>query len=400
MPQIEALVFDGLSDTGQVRTNNEDTFIIPSDDDPRTQQLGYLFAVADGMGGYGGGQDASQTTLHTLYEQFYATPADRPAPDGLRNAVQAANMAVRRLSMEPGRDSRMGTTLVAVLVYREGVLITHVGDSRAYLVRSGHIVQLTADHSLVQEKVDAGLLNAEQARDFPGKNVLTRSVGSEQTAQADYRLLDDVQPDDVLVLCSDGLTNMVEDHEIGQVAAQQHPEAATRALVQLANDRGGPDNITVVIIRFVAPPGAEQGTPPPAQAAPAPTQEAPTPPAPTDGPVDTRARTEPLSPPAQSAPTQAATVSAPVQEAPVPAAPAAASTVDTTAPTEPLTPPGAPAAVAPGPVEPVAPTEPLAQPDAAPDAANQLNWMLLVVAGLLLLALIIIIVVLVVLGTR
>jgi protein phosphatase len=396
MPQIGPLVFDGLSDTGQVRTNNEDSFIIPSGDDPRMQQLGYLFAVADGMGGYGGGQDASQATLHTLHQQFYATPADRPAPDGLRDAVQAANMAVRRLSMEPGRDSRMGTTLVAVLVYREGVLITHVGDSRAYLVRDGQIVQLTADHSLVQEKVDAGLLNAEQARDFPGKNVLTRSVGSENTAQADYRELTDVQPDDVLVLCSDGLTNMVEDSEICQFAAQQHPEAATSALVQLANERGGPDNITVVIIRFAAPPGAEQGPPPPAQEAPTPAQETPAPLAPASAaPVDTRARTEPLASTMHAAPTGATTVSAPAQEAP-----AAASTVDTTAPTEPLTPPAAPAAAAPGPVEPVAPTEPLAQPDAAPDAANQLNWMLLVVAGLLLLALIIMIVVLVVLGTR
>lgn len=263
MPQLGSLAIGWQTDPGQLREQNEDACISPSSADPRMQQWGYLFAVADGMGGYGGGQDASYASLQALYEQFYTSSA----PDiqgALCQAMQSANMAVRRLSMQPSHDARMGTTLVALVLNQTTALIAHVGDSRAYHIRRGAIVQLTADHSLVQEQVQAGLLSVEQGRSQPGKNVLTRSVGSTSIVQADYSMLSDLAPGDVFVLCSDGLTNQVLDEEIAHIASVMPPEEAAQALVRLANERGGPDNITALLVRIdklpvVVPtqPGAE-----------------------------------------------------------------------------------------------------------------------------------------------
>jgi protein phosphatase len=201
------------------------------------------------MGGYGGGQEASRTSLQALYEQFYTSPATE-IQEALCQAMQSANMAVRRLSMQPSHDARMGTTLVTLVLNHATALIAHVGDSRAYHIRRGIITQLTADHSVVQEKVQAGLLSVEQSRLQPGKNVLTRSVGSTSIVQADYTMVSDLAPGDVFVLCSDGLTNQVLDEEIAHIVSMMPPESAAQALVQLANERGGPDNITVLLVRI------------------------------------------------------------------------------------------------------------------------------------------------------
>ncbi len=261
MQQLGSLSAGWQTHPGQVREQNEDACISPSETEQAVYQRGYLFAVADGMGGYSGGQDASTVALQTLYEQFY-TAAATDVQSVLGQAVQAANMAVRRMSMQPGQDTRMGTTLVAVVFHQHIALVAHVGDSRAYQVRQGTITQMTVDHSVVQERVLAGELSAEQARAFPGKNVLTRSLGSKSTVQADYAILSDLAPNDIFVLCSDGLSNQVTDAEIAQVVSQMQPDEAAQTLTSLANERGGPDNITVIVVQINALPFQVNGSMP------------------------------------------------------------------------------------------------------------------------------------------
>lgn len=221
---------------GRARDNNEDACRLPDADPALLQQRGYLFALADGIGGYGGGRDASLTTLTTLYEQFYGTPTST-----LQHAIQMANMAVRRLSMQPGRDTRMGSTLVAALFEHQHIVVAHVGDSRAYLVHQGDIQQVTTDHVRLK-----GAANTPLQEKF----VITRSIGSESTTEPDFTTLPHTQPHDAIVLCSDGLSNLVEAFEIAHAVTTHTPDTAARMLVAMANERGGFDNITVVIMRI------------------------------------------------------------------------------------------------------------------------------------------------------
>lgn len=263
MPQFGSLHVAWLTHPGQVREQNEDHCMLPNVDEALLQSRGYLFAIADGMGGYGGGQDASRVSLETLYETFYG-----PDAPSLASAVQSANMAVRRLSMQAGRDPRMGTTLAAVLLYNHSAVVAHVGDSRVYLIRQGVIEQITRDHSLLQEQLQAGLIAPEQVASFRKKNVITRSMGQHSVVQADFTTIAEIQPDDILLLCSDGLTNLVSDEEIAHMAIHTVPEQAVQALVNLANERGGPDNITVEIIRFRGASASSLPAPDPNQAGP------------------------------------------------------------------------------------------------------------------------------------
>jgi protein phosphatase len=166
----------------------------------------------------------------------------------LSDAIQSANIAVRRLSMQAGRDPRLGTTLAAVLLSDHSAIIAHVGDSRVYLIRQGSIEQVTRDHSLLQEQLQTGMITPDQVDSFAKKNVITRSMGQHNVVQADFTTISEMQPDDILLLCSDGLTNMVKDEEIAHIACHNQPEQAVHMLVNLANERGGPDNITVEII--------------------------------------------------------------------------------------------------------------------------------------------------------
>lgn len=261
MPQIGPLQAGWKSDTGHLREHNEDAYLVPNMQDSRIAARGYLFAVADGMGGYGGGQEASSASLHTLYQHYYtATTSHETA---LERAIQAANMEVRRRSLAPNRDVRMGTTLVAALFYEQHILVAHIGDSRAYMLRQGDMQQITHDHSNVQEQVAAGLLSPAAARTATGKHVLTRSLGSAPAAHADYTPVSGLHVGDILLLCTDGVTNLVADHELAHILLHLHPEAAAERLVELANERGGSDNSTVQVIRidalpFVAPPETAQ----------------------------------------------------------------------------------------------------------------------------------------------
>lgn len=244
----------GQTDVGKKREHNEDSFL-------ENEELG-LFAVADGMGGHAGGGIASRLAVEVLERNIVARkaagdgpfesnePLERsPLAEVLRNAVEEANTSIFRHALRDPALAGMGTTLTALLLHREHAFFGHVGDSRAYLIRDGVIDQITEDHSMVQEQVRAGLLTEDEARTSRFKNVITRSVGFEERVHVDVMAVAS-EPGDTFVLCSDGLTSFVEDSEIAeQVARWPIPEVPEK-LIDLANERGGEDNITVVVVRI------------------------------------------------------------------------------------------------------------------------------------------------------
>ncbi len=225
------------TDVGRVRDHNEDS-VWPTTDGSTAEML--AVAVADGMGGHAGGEVASATALDTAM-----TVSGEPTM-----RILAANLAVVDAARQRPRLTGMGTTLTLALLDPDGDLdIGHVGDSRAYLLRDGTLQQLTRDHSYVADLIAAGKLTPEEAESHPYRSVLTRAVGLDPTVEVDsYGLI--LQFGDRILLCSDGLTSMVSDGPLSEILDRQgSPPAMTAdALVTAANDAGGIDNITVVII--------------------------------------------------------------------------------------------------------------------------------------------------------
>lgn len=235
----------GCSDVGLRRRNNEDAFAV-------VPELG-LCVLADGMGGHTAGQVASRLAVEAV-EQAIRMLEEGPASlsEKLRYALSAANRSVHGTSQERPDCAGMGTTLVALLADGQRAALAHVGDSRAYLVRRGRIRPLTDDHSIVGELLRRREITLDDAREHPHRHVLTRAVGVRASVEPD---LAEITPadGDLFVLCSDGLTNHVEDQEIPKVLAEEEDlEKAAQALVDMANQRGGEDNITVVVARFEA----------------------------------------------------------------------------------------------------------------------------------------------------
>jgi PPM family protein phosphatase len=226
------------TDVGRVREGNEDAFLA---EDP-------LFAVADGMGGHQGGEVASQLALETL-----GRISGQPTPDGdaapqLAETVREANQAVLdKASSDPGLAG-MGTTLTAVLAARDRIFLAHAGDSRAYLLRDGELSRLTKDHTVVERLVDQGRLTSEEAAIHPQRSIVTNALGVDRDIQVD-EAAHEVQAGDRLLLCSDGLTGMVSEDDILRVLTDERdPQAAADALVAAANEAGGQDNITAVVV--------------------------------------------------------------------------------------------------------------------------------------------------------
>lgn len=243
-----------ITDTGQVRPNNEDAFghFEPANGEEQRAK-GYLFVVADGMGGHRGGEIASSLAVKTIQSAYFADDgADRAA--ALGSALIEAN---RRILEEASADPElagMGTTCTAMAARDGFAYFVHVGDSRAYVMREGEMVQLTQDHSLVGEMVRSGILTDEDARNHPKRNVITRSLGVQNTVVADTPFSPfKLERNDVFVLCSDGLTSVVADTEIGVVVATNPPKTACEMLVEMANQSGGKDNITIVVVRVDEP---------------------------------------------------------------------------------------------------------------------------------------------------
>jgi serine/threonine protein phosphatase PrpC len=233
-----------VTDVGRVRQQNEDAWLsIP--------ETG-LFAVADGMGGHAAGEVASQLAVETIAEELGASApatADAARSELERAVVAAARRIHDQASRSPERRG-MGTTVTALWLLPAGrAALAHVGDSRAYRFRGGTLQRLTHDHTWVQEQVDRGILTREDARVHPASAMLTRALGTDPGVEPDL-LEFDWRPGDLFLLCSDGLTGPVDDEEIEEkLRASGDPEEAATSLVALANRRGGPDNVTVLLAR-------------------------------------------------------------------------------------------------------------------------------------------------------
>ncbi len=253
MPSVEAF---GLTDVGKKRKHNEDAFALDLNDG--------LFIVADGMGGHAAGEVAARITVETIGEFIAATRQKEEATwpfkynhalhfnsNRLAIAIEKANERVMAAVAAQPWLKGMGTTVVAGLLNEKVLSLAHVGDSRAYLFRDGSLRRLTDDHSWVHEQVAAGILTEDEAKSHPLKNVVTRALGGGASVSPDLQELS-FSAGDRYLLCSDGLTTMLSDEEIEQaVADHEDPQELCRALVDVANEKGGVDNITVVIARVL-----------------------------------------------------------------------------------------------------------------------------------------------------
>lgn len=246
------------SDVGLKRKNNEDSCLLCIPEDAALAgRRGFLFAVADGMGGASAGEFASRMALRHTVAAYYKSDA-RHTPDALRAAVEDANLKVFEESEINPLLSGMGTTISVLVILGEWAYIAHVGDSRVYLLRNGGpLCQVTHDHSLVAEQMRCGLLTEEEARNHSLKNLITRAIGIKSEVKVDLYAVH-VQKGDHFVMCSDGLSNMVKDEDIGLAMHKSDLCDAGRVLVETALDEGGSDNITAALLNVIdRPPKSE-----------------------------------------------------------------------------------------------------------------------------------------------
>lgn len=239
--------YASLSDVGFRRRNNQDACTVMLSPDAETFQLrGHLFIVADGMGGHAVGELASKIAVDTIPHAYFKNRTD-DIPTALNAAILDANTAVHEKGSQNLDFNRMGTTCVALTLGPKGAVAGHVGDSRLYRIRREQIDQLTFDHSLEWELIRHGRLKPNDQLLPEIKHVITRSIGPESEVEPEVDGPFPIWPGDTFLLCSDGLTGLVKDAEIGAIVKHLPPSDACRLLVNLANQRGGPDNITVII---------------------------------------------------------------------------------------------------------------------------------------------------------
>jgi protein phosphatase len=249
---MKLLSFGG-TDTGRSRPQNEDAFLV-------YDAVG-LYAVADGIGGHEGGEIASRIAIDALFEVVPDMLSDkgRTPPAGfsaqagqelsaLRYALYLANRRIRASGERGPAFARMGTTLTALLFTKGSAFLAHIGDSRAYRLRNGKLEQMTKDHSVVAEQVRAGTLRPEQARMSSYRHVITRALGIEDAIAPEEAILP-LQRNDIFLLCTDGLTEMVSDGEIEKILSISTLRTAVGSLIDTANKAGGADNITTVIVQ-------------------------------------------------------------------------------------------------------------------------------------------------------
>ena len=238
----------GASDKGLVRDLNEDSFCLHGF--ANGEPLGFCI-LSDGMGGHNAGEVASQRTVQFAAEELLKDPMIEEAPKTLNRAVEIANRKVYEMAMLNQEQRGMGATLVAAAVCPEAVYIANVGDSRAYALREKELVQITKDHSVVEEMVAKGTITPEEARNHPQRNIISRAIGADSHTEADIFEYG-YYAGDVLLLCSDGLSSMLTDAEIQEViTGSTDAKTMATALIASANTRGGRDNITVICIRFI-----------------------------------------------------------------------------------------------------------------------------------------------------
>src|SRR5687768_7827012 len=239
------------------RNHNEDNFAVLDED--------HLYIVADGMGGHASGEVASKMAIDTLREFFKATSADPEATwpykmdksrgyeeNRLITGVKLANLRIYEAAQRDPKLRGMGTTLVSILVVDDGVLVGHVGDSRVYRLRESKLEQLTEDHSLLNDYIKMKRLTDEEIANFPHKNVIVRALGMKDSVKVDT-MLDAPKPGDIYLLCSDGLSGPVSDEEMREITTSSLNDlkGACAKLIERANANGGPDNITVVMCKWI-----------------------------------------------------------------------------------------------------------------------------------------------------
>jgi protein phosphatase len=250
--------YEAITDVGRKRKGNEDSVFVNPEQN--------LFVVADGMGGHAAGEVASRLAVDAINDFIELTGGDDEITwpfglddsmsyDGnrLKTAVRFANKKVLETTKERSEYEGMATTVAAVLLEGDAANLAHVGDSRVYLLREGELSQLTSDHSWINEQIQSGVISADQARSHPLRNVVTRALGGKPDLLVDMQV-HPMEPGDVLLLCSDGLTTMLPDDEIAHLMRENEEDVglAARALVDGANARGGEDNITVLLLKFEA----------------------------------------------------------------------------------------------------------------------------------------------------
>ncbi|QSZ28390.1 Stp1/IreP family PP2C-type Ser/Thr phosphatase [Aceticella autotrophica] len=239
-----------LTDTGNIRKNNEDSYYISDNNDLR------LAIVADGMGGHNGGEIASKYAIDSVLEYFKKNYINLnknvdSIKEFIENSIRYANEMVFNKAFSNNDLIGMGTTLTLLLLEQGFYFIGHIGDSRAYLIRDNRIVQITEDHSYVEELVKIGKITHEEARTHPQKNLITRALGINQEIEVDL-FMGEVRPNDIYILCTDGLTNMLTDDQIlKEFIDNTDIYKACDSLIKLAKFNGGYDNITIVAVKEV-----------------------------------------------------------------------------------------------------------------------------------------------------
>ena len=234
------------TDVGKVRPNNQDSYAAGEFQNGVTWVV-----VCDGMGGYRGGNIASSAAVKTISERITGSYRENMTSSSIKNllvtSITNANFEIFDMASANEELKGMGTTVVAALITKKAIYIAHAGDSRAYLVSDGKLRQVTKDHSVVQELVDSGEITREQAMDHPQKNLITRALGVEEIVKVDFTV-EDIEGDETLLICTDGLTNEVTEDEILRVLSEKPFEEVADTLVDMANENGGNDNITAVAI--------------------------------------------------------------------------------------------------------------------------------------------------------
>ena len=239
------------TDIGKIRENNEDSFLEFNVDNSNEKLL--LLVVADGMGGHQAGEVASKTVVNSIEDYFKSQDnnLEKNALDSLKNSIVIANQNVIQASTDKEELRGMGSTCTAMLIFNNKTFLAHVGDSRAYLVRDKEIIQLTKDHTLAEKMLDSGIISKEEAKTSPHRNMLIKAVGITDEIEVETYEPFTANQGDVFLLCSDGLTEYIDEEEICSILNIYNPDEACKLLVNIANKRGGRDNITLQITKVV-----------------------------------------------------------------------------------------------------------------------------------------------------
>lgn len=242
------MVIGSISDVGKIRENNQDAFYASQDG------AFPLYMVADGMGGHKAGEVASTMARNIIENNFSEAKDELLNVDMIihliKSSIEEANIKIYLKSLEDERYKGMGTTITLAYIFKDKICIGHVGDSRAYLISKGDIFQITEDHSFVNELLKTGSITKEEAKTHPKRNMITRAVGSSSIIEMDL-IIKEYDKSDILLLCSDGLSNMLKEFEIKDVFIGENDiQKACETLVAMANNKGGFDNITIVAIKF------------------------------------------------------------------------------------------------------------------------------------------------------